>query len=101
MSLLLIAAAVAAATTQAPKTEVLRGAVPEDFRPYASCYRAAPTPVSGQGEAVRRLGQLPKANEYKLVMRSGPECMRPSDVRFNVEDQRRGVRPAGAQPNRR
>jgi hypothetical protein len=101
MSLLLIAAAVAWTAADAPKIQVLRGAIPESLRPYASCYRATPTPVSGQSQAVQRLGEMPAANEYKLVMRSGPECMRPSDVRFNVEEQRRGVRPAGAQPSRR
>lgn len=103
MSLLLIAAAVATTVAEPPKTTAYR-ATPADIaamQPYASCFRSTPTPVAGRGEAVQRLGELPKANEYKLVMRSGPECMRPSDVRYNVEDQLRRARPAGAQPSRR
>lgn len=104
MSFLMIAAAVVSTATEPPKTQVYalpKGVTAADLGAFASCYRMRPAPVAGQREAVQRLGELPKANEYKLVMRSGPDCMRPSDVRYEVEDQIRRVTPAGGQPNRR
>ena len=100
MSLLLLAATLAAASGS-PNTQVVRGSYADTMRPFAGCYRSMPTPVSGVDEATRRLGELPKANSYRLVMRSGPECMRPSDVRYNVEDQLRRLTPADGRPNRR